>query len=490
MRRLKFDSLLASLPSRERDIVCAMVTAQILAPQSKLAMTRWWRTTTIPGVFEVYEAVEEDLYASLDWLYERQDRIEKKLASRHLSEGGMVLYDLSSSYFEGKSCPLAAFGHNRDGKKGKLQVNYGLLTDTKGRPVAISVFKGNMGDAKTLLSEVQNVREKFGIKTLVMIGDRGMIGQKQIDGLKGLEGVGWITALKTGAIRGLVEQGHIQMGLFDERNIFELTHPDYPGERLMACRNPELAKQRAWVRQSLIEATKKELDKVRRLAGKRLKGRDVIGVRVGKVVNKYKVAKHFDLDIRDDGFEYLVNEERVAAEAALDGIYVIRTSVPADKLSTDDAVRSYKLLTQVERAFRHIKTMGLHVRPIRHRLEERVRAHLFLCMLAYYVMWNMIEAWRPIIFADEEQEAKKRRDPVAPSKRSKTAEAKVSSKILSDGTVVHSFDSLLHNMSGIVRNVCRRKNGDAKDATFEIVTTPDPKQMQALELLETISCSQ
>jgi len=486
MRRVGLESLLASVPCAERRLVSAMIAVQILAPRSKLAMTRWWEPTTLPEVYGVADATEDDLYAAMDWLLERQERIENKLAKRHLREGGMVLYDLSSSYFEGRCCPLAAFGHDRDGKKGKRQVNYGLLTDAQGRPVAVSVFKGNVGDATTLVPEVKKVGERFGIKTVVIVGDRGMIGQKQIDQLKDREGVAWITALKTGAIRQLLQGGHLQMGLFDERNLFELAHPDFPGERLVACRNHALAKLRAQKRQSLLAATAKELDRVRAMAGRKLKGRDAIGVRVGKVVDKYKVAKHFDLEIRDDAFSYQINQERVAAEAALDGVYVVRTSVPADKLSTEDAVRSYKLLTRVEQAFRCLKTIDLHVRPIRHRLEERVRAHIFLCMLAYYVAWHMIEAWRPLLFADEDQAAKATRDPVAPAKRSAAADDKALTKVLDDGTLVHSFETLLHELSGIVRNTCRRKNAEG-EPTFDVVTTPTAHQKRALDLLEAIT---
>lgn len=487
MKRIGLDSLVGSIASPERNLVCAMIAIQILAPQSKLAMARWAKTTTLPESFSVTDAEEDDWYNALDWLLARQERIENKLAKRHLTEGGTVLYDLSSSYFEGKTCPLAAIGYSRDGKRGTLQVNYGLLTDAQGRPISVSVFKGNVGDAKTFLPALQKVRQRFGIKTLVIIGDRGMIGQKQIDTIKELDGVAWITALKTGAIEGLVKDKSIQMDLFDERNLFELTHPDFPGERLVACRNPALAKLRAEKRQSLLAATRKVLDKVCRMAGKRLKGSDVIGVRVGKVIDKYKVAKHFDLDIRDNAFTYHINEERVAQEAALDGLYVVRTSVAKDKLSADDTVRSYKLLTRVEKAFRCVKTIDLNVRPIRHRLEDRVRAHLFLCMLAYYVVWHMIEAWRPVLFADEDQETKKTRDPVAPAKRSEAADAKAHTKRLDDGSIVHSFDTLLHSLSGIVRNLCRRKNADSNEPTFEVVTTPDAQQKRALDLLEAIT---
>ena len=487
MQRLGFANLISSRPSRQRDLAVAMVVARILEPDSKLATTRWWHTTTLPAMLDVADADEDDLYAAMDWLLKSQDRIEKKLAARHLRDDGLVLYDLSSSYFEGVTCPLAAFGHNRDGKKGKLQVNYGLLTDRRGIPVSVSVFKGNTGDPKTLLPQVDKVRRDFGIEQFVLVGDRGMIAQKQIDALREIDGIDWIAALRPEAIKKLVTSGAIQMGLFDERNLFGLIHPDFPGERLVACRNPELAKRRSQKRKSLLEATVKELEKVRRMVQRgRLHGKDNIGVRVGKVVNKYKVGKHFTLDIHDDKFGFAIDQEKVAAEASLDGIYVIRTSLSVQRISDEDAVRSYKLLSQVERAFRSFKTIDLKVRPIRHRLEDRVQAHVFLCMLAYYVQWHMIEAWRPLLFCDEAQKAKATRDPVAPAKRSKEALRKVHSKTLDDGSEVHSFQTLLKVLSGIVRNICRIP-GKAPDApTFDVLTTPNAKQQQALDLLETI----
>ncbi len=488
MQQLGFDALVASRPSRERDLVVAMVVARILEPDSKLATTRWWHTTTLPADLGVSDADEDALYEAMDWGLARQDRIEQKLAARHLAAGGLVLYDLTSSYFEGTTCPLAAFGHNRDGKKGKRQVNYGLLTEGRGCPVAVSVFKGNTGDPPTLLPEVQRVRERFGIERLVMVGDRGMISQTQITALKTLAGTDWITALKTEALRDLVATGHVQLGLFDERNLFELTHPDFPGERLVACRNPELAALRAHKRHALLAATTKELDKVRGMVARgRLRGREAIGVRVGKVVNKYRVAKHFRLEIQDDRFAFEIDAARVAAEAALDGLYVIRTSLPAERLDAADTVRAYKRLSDVERAFRALKTIDLKVRPIRHRLEERVRAHIFLCMLAYYVEWHMREAWRPLLFADEDQAAKLTRDPVAPAKRSAAALRKVHTKVLDDGTPVHSFGTLLKNLSQIVRNVCRQRGAGPDAPTFELVTTPSPTQQRAYELLKTIS---
>ena len=488
MTQLGFESLLASRTSRERDLVLAMVTARILEPTSKLATTRWWHTTTLPDAYGVTDANEDDLYAALDWLITRQAPIEKKLAARHLPTGGFVLYDLSSSYFEGTTCPLAKRGYNRDGKSGKLQVNYGLLTDPRGCPVAVSVFEGNTGDPKTLLPQVEKLQKTFAIDQLVLIGDRGMISQKQITALKQREGIAWITALRTGAIRTLVDGGYLQIGLFDQRNLFEVTHPDFPGERLVACRNPQLALLRAHKRQALLDATSRELEKVRGMIARgTLKGKAAIGVRVGKVVDKYKMAKHLILDIREQGFDFHLDDDTVSAEAALDGLYVVRTSVPAHRLATDDVVRSYKMLSQVERAFRSLKTIDLEVRPIRHRLEDRVKAHIFLCMLAHYVAWHMMEAWRPLLFSDEDQQAKTTRDPVAPATRSDAALAKVHTKVLNDGTPVHSFHTLLQDLSSIVSNTCRRHEAStASEPTFNLVTTTSPTQQRAYDLLKSI----
>lgn len=487
MKRLGFDALLSSRPCRERDLVVAMVAARILAPHSKLATTRWWHFTTLPEILGVSDATEDDLYGAMDWLLARQERIEKKLAARHLRENGLVLYDLTSSYFEGVTCPLAALGHSRDGIRGKLQVNYGLLAAPGGCPVSVSVYEGNTGDPTTLLEQVTKVKDAFGIKNLVLVGDRGMITQKQINSLKDIEGVDWISALKTGGIRELLHSGALQMGLFDERNLFELTHPDFPGERLIACRNPELARMRAAKRQDLLLATTQELDKVKRMVEKgRLTGRDKIGVRVGRVINKYKMAKHLTLVIDDQRFDYEIRQDQVAAEAALDGIYVIRTSLPKERISAPDAVRSYKSLSDVERAFRCLKSIDLLVRPIRHRLEDRVRAHIFLCMLSYYVEWHMLEAWRPLLFADEDQKAKAKRDPVAPAKRSDEALRKAATHSLGDGTPAHSFRTLLEELACIVRNMCHRVGADPSEPTFLMTTTPNPRQARALALLDAI----
>jgi hypothetical protein len=487
MKRLGFDALLSSRPCRERDLVVAMVAARILKPHSKLATTRWWHFTTLPQILGVSDATEDDLYGAMDWVLARQERIEKKLAARHLRENGLVLYDLSSSYFEGVTCPLAALGHSRDGIKGKLQVNYGLLAAPGGCPVSVSVYEGNTGDPTTLLEQVTKVKDAFGIKNLVLVGDRGMITQKQINSLKDIEGVDWISALKSGGIRELLHSGALQMGLFDERNLFELTHPDFPGERLIACRNPELARMRAAKRQDLLLATTQELDKVKRMVEKgRITGRGKIGVRVGRVINKYKMAKHLALVIDDGRFGYEIRQDQVAAEAALDGIYVIRTSLPKERISAPDAVRSYKSLSDVERAFRCLKSIDLLVRPIRHRLEDRVRAHIFLCMLSYYVEWHMLEAWRPLLFAEEDQKAKAKRDPVAPSKRSDEALRKAATHSLGDGTPAHSFRTLLEELACIVRNICHRVGADPSEPTFLMTTTPNPRQARALALLDAI----
>jgi len=488
LQRLDLARCLDSRRSRNRDLVVAMIIARILAPNSKLATTRWWQDTTLPAILGVEDANESELYAALDWLLQRQQPIEKKLAARHLQNDALALYDLSSSYFEGVTCPLAAFGHNRDLKKGKLQVNYGLLTNVRGIPVAVSVFEGNTGDPKTLLVQVNCMRERFAIERFVLVGDRGMITQKQVDVLQTLEGIDWITALRPGAIRHLLDDKVLQMGLFDERNLFELSHPDFPGERLVACRNPELAKRRAEKRRSLLEATVKELDQVCAMVERRrLQGEDKIGLRVGKVINKYKVAKHFILEIQPRHFAYSLDQDKIAAEAALDGLYVIRTSLDQHHISAEDAVRSYKQLSHVERAFRSMKTVDLQVRPIRHRLEGRVRAHIFLCVLAYYVQWHMVEAWRELLFCDEDQDAKTTRDPVAPATRSAAALHKVQTRTLDDGSAAHSFQTLLHHLSTIVRNTCTIPCANADPPVFEIDTTPNAKQQRAYELLKTIT---
>jgi transposase len=489
MQRLGFESLLATRASPERDRVCAMVAARILAPHTKLATTRWWHYTTLAEECGVMGADEQDLYTAMDWLLKHQRTIERKLAARHLQQGALALYDLSSSYFEGKCCPLGKIGHSRDGKKNKLQVNYGLLAAKNGCPIAISVYEGNTSDTKTLMPQVQQLREEFALKQLVLVGDRGMISHKAIAELRELPGLDWITALKSTQIRALVQGETLQLGLFDEQNLFEFTHEEYPRERLIACRNPVLGRLRAHKRQALLEATQKELQKIQTsVASGRLTGRAKIGVRVGRVVNKYKVAKHFALQIEESDFTFSLREEQIAAEAALDGVYVIRTSVAEARMSAPDTVRNYKALCEVERAFRSMKSIDLKIRPIHHWLENRVRAHIFLCMLAYYVEWHMREAWRELMFADEQIELKATRDPVAPAERSEAALEKVATHTLDDGrTPAHSFRTLLESLATIARNTCRTRAAKPEAATFQIDTAPNRTQQRAFELLRAIA---
>jgi transposase len=492
MQRLDVAKLLAARACQERDLVLAMIAARILAPQTKLATVRWWANTTLPETFGVEDADEQQLYAAMDWLLERQDRIQKKLAARHLEAGAMALYDLSSSYYEGATCPLARRGYSRDRKKGTLQVNYGLLTDSRGCPVAISVHAGDTADPVTLAPEIDRLKGAFAIDRFVIVADRGMISQKAVEDLKTNHGVDWISALKTTSIRTLVEAGQIQLDLFDERNLFEATSPDYPGERLIACRNLALARLRAHKRADMLAATEANLLRIQaRVAAGRLSGRDKIALAVGKIVNQYKMAKHIQLDIGDDSFTFTRNRDKIAAEAALDGVYVIRTSLPAERMSAPDCVRSYKSLSRIERAFRTLKSVDLKIRPIHHRLADRVRAHLVLCMLAYYVEWHMREAWREIMFADEDQEAKATRDPVAPAQRSAKALRKVHTRHLDDGSPTHSFSTLLAELATITRNTCRTPGADAADPhntpSFQLTTTASPQQRRAYDLIQTIT---
>jgi transposase len=487
MQRLGFASLIASKASPQRDRVMAMVAARILSPNTKLATTRWWHTTTLAETFNVSDADEDDLYAAMDWLLARQSTIEKKLVKRHHNAGERVLYDLSSSYFEGSTCPLAKRGYSRDHRRDKLQVNYGLLTNALGCPMAISAFAGNTADSLTFLPAVEQLCHQYGVERLVMIGDRGMISNKAIAQMRSTDGVDWITALKGTSIRALIHQTHLQLDLFDERNLLAFRSPDYPGERLVACRNLELARLRAHKREELLCATERHLDKIRdQVQCGKLQGEDKIGVKVGRVVNQYKVAKHFHLDISGSAFSFTRDAQRIATEAALDGLYVIRTSLPKKQMDSAECVRSYKSLAQVERAFRSIKGMDLKVRPIHHRLEGRVRAHLLLCMLAYYVEWHLREAWRELLFADTDQAAKASRDPVAPAKRSASALQKVSSHTLPDGTPAHSFATLIAALSMIVRNTCLATQPGEEATPFDITTTANEKQRRAFELLKNI----
>ncbi len=487
VKKLGLDKLISAKPCRERNIIVAVIVARLCKPDSKLAMTRWWNDTTLPELLDLEGVTEDDIYKAMDWLLAHQKRIEKKLAKRHLKDGDMVLYDLTSSYFEGVTCPLAKIGKSRDRKRNTLQVNYGLVASKSGCPVSVDVYDGNTGDPSTLMEQVHKAQKNFGINDMVLVGDRGMVTQKQIDEIKEVDGIGWITALKTGAIRKLVDGGALQLDLFDERNLFEFEHDDFPGERLVACRNPVLARKRAHKRESMLEATEKELEKVCAMVERgTLKKKDKIGVRVGKVINKYRMAKHAVLRIEDNNFSFEFDKKSIAAEAAIDGIYVIRTCVSKKTMSKEDAVRNYKNLTNVERAFKSLKSIDLMVRPIRHRTEDRVRAHIFLSMLGYYVQRYMLEALRPLLFADEDQNAKATRDPVAPAKRSAKALEKVQTKTLEDGTKVHSLGTLLHHMSTITRDECVQQLAVNKNNTFVIDTKPNPKQQRVYELLREI----
>jgi transposase len=483
VKKLGLDKMVASKPCRERNLIVATIVARVCAPDSKLAMTRWWKDTTLPELLDLDGVDEDDIYEAMDWLLARQRRIEKKLAKRHLREGDLVLYDLSSSYFEGETCPLARRGKSRDRKRNTLQVNYGLVATREGCPVSVSVYEGNTGDSTTLMEQVHRVRDDFGIHEVVLVGDRGMITQRQIDELRAMDDIAWITALKTGGIRKLVEGGALQLDLFDERNLFELTSPDYPGERLVACRNAALGRKRGHKRMSMLEATEGELSKIRTslergTLRKTERSKERIGLRVGKIINKYKMAKHFVLQIEENRFDFERNEQSIANESALDGLYVIRTSVPADKMDAAESVRSYKMLTSVERAFKSLKSVDLMVRPIRHYTENRVRAHVFLCMLTYYVQRYMKEALRPMLFADDDLEHQATQDPVAPAKRSSRANKKVATKKLDDGTPVESFRTLLHHMSTITRDSYIQKLPNGQTHTFDLDTRPDTQHQK------------
>lgn len=489
LRKLGLEQLLHSRRSAERDRAVALVAARVLRPTSRLALARMLdpqtATSTLGAALGVEGVTSDQLYAAMDWLGRAQPRIEKKLAERHLKEGTLLLYDVTSTYFEGRRCPLAALGHNRDGKKGKLQIVVGMLCAPNGCPVAVEVFPGNTGDPATLASQIFKVRERWGLRRVVWVADRGLLTDARInEEVRPVEGLEWITALRSPAIGALVDSGDLQLSLFDERDLFELQSTDYPGERLVACRNPLLAEERARKRESLLRATERELEKIAaatRREKRRLVGRDKIGLRVGKVLGKYKVAKHFVLDITDTGFTYHRDQARIDQEARLDGVYVIRTSVPAAEIETEAVVRSYKELSQVEWAFRDLKTVHLEVRPVRHRLEDRVRAHAFICMLAYYVVWHMRRALAPLLFQDDDPAGAEgdRRSIVAPARRSIRARRKAQRKRTDDGLPVHSFETLLDDLATLTDN--RMRFGTA---TFRQVAQPTVLQKRAFELLD------
>lgn len=488
MQHLKLDDIIASKPCRERDLTLAMIAEQILHPTSKLGFTRLWNTTTLPEELDISNADEDDLYATMDWLYQRQERIEKKLAVKHLHDDAQVLYDVTSSYYEGHTCALAQFGHNRDKKKGKQIIVYGMMTDVQGRPISVQVYKGNTGDPTTVPDQVDKLLNRFDLKRVVLVGDRGMLTQAQIDQLKEHPGIGWISCLRFDAIRELVNQGDLQLSLFDQQNLAEISSHDYPGERLIACYNPLMAEQRKRKRKELLEATEESLDKIIHEVNRRTKkimDQATIGQKVGRVINKYKMGKHFDLQIRKGHFSYTQKEESIKREYELDGIYVVRTSETRDKLSADDAVRSYKNLSSVEQLFRTLKGVETLVRPIRHREERRVKAHIFICMLAYYVEWHMRKALAPLLFDDEQlTENKKTRDPVAPAEPSIQAKQKKSNRKTADGLPIHSFKTLLVELGMYMRNYCsiRGVNTESK-LSINRYTELSPVQKRAFELL-------
>lgn len=491
LRRIGLESVIGSKGARLRDLSLAMITARIINPGSKLALSRGLGAqtfdNTIGETLNVTDADEEELYQAMDWLRSRQDAIERALAKRHLSERTMVLYDVTSTYFEGRRCPLARLGHSRDGHREKAQIVFGLLTDNEGCPVAVEVFEGNTGDPKTLAVQVDKIRRRFGLEKVVLVGDRGLITQARInEDLRTAPGLEWITALRSPAIQQLLAKGAIQLSLFDEKDLAEIFSPDYPGERLIVCKNPLLADERKRKREDLLRATEKELEKVRAATGRtrnQLRGKDAIGLRVGKVLGRYKVGKHFHLHMTETSFRYERNVANIDAESALDGFYVIRTSLGKDVLDADDTVLAYKRLAQIERAFRSLKTVDLKVRPIYHRLAERVRAHVFLCVLAYYVEFHMRRALRPLLFDDDDRIAAqaKRQSAVAKAQRSDRALKKAASKTTEEGSPVHSFRTLLADMATLAKNTVQ-PTGDTP--AFDMLTSPTPLQKRVFELLE------
>ena len=486
VRRLELEPLLSSKPCRERDLVLAMLVERLLDPASKLATTRLWHNSTLAEELSVEDAQEDELYQALDWLLARQAQIEKKLAERHLHEGSEVLYDISSSYYEGRCCSLVHYGHNRDGKRDRPIIVYGVLTNTEGRPVSVEVHPGNTGDATTVPGQVKKLRERFGLSRVVLVGDRGMLTEKQIAQLKQHPELGWISALKAGAFRQLVEAGALQLSLFDQQNLVEIRTALYPDERLVACFNPLLAEERKRKREELLQATEKELEAVQRQVARRKKKilrKEEIALKVGRVVNRFKMAKHFALTIEDGRFQAQRRKEGIREEGLLDGVYVIRTSESKENLVAPDVVRHYKNLTNVERAFRCWKGMDIRVRPIYLRTEEHVRAHIFLCLLAYYVEWHMRAVLAPLLFEEEDLvQYRQQRDPVAPAKPSTVVQTKKQRKQTEEGFPVQSFSTLLQALATRCRNTCQVQ-ARTEAPTFEQVTQATPLQVKAFELL-------
>jgi hypothetical protein len=492
LRHLGLEDLIASRRCRQRDLVVAMIIQRLIDPCSKLASTRCWQDTTLAEELSVADADVDELYDALDWLLARQKRIEKKLAGRHLGEGASALYDVSSSYYEGRTCVLAQWGYNRDGKEGTLCIVYGVLTDGQGRPVAVEVYPGNTGDPTTVPDQVQKLRQQFALQRVVLVGDRGMLTQTQINRLKEYPQLGWISALRSESIRQLIGSGAIQLSLFDQQDLAEIAAPEFPGERLMVCFNPLLAEERRRKREDLLVSTEKELKKLAAAVARRTRtpmSAKEIALRAGKQQNRFKMGKHFRLTIADGQFQWQRDEQSIEQEKKLDGIYVVRTSEPADRLSSEDAVRTYKGLSQVERAFRVLKSLDLRIRPIHHRTEDHVRGHIFLCLLAYYVEWHMRKALAPVLFDDEElDEARGKRDPVKPAKPSASAKAKKATRQTPDGLPVHSFQTLIAALATRCRNTCRIPaiDEDSKQPglAFPRLTEPTALQTRVFKLLE------
>src|SRR5215831_2297907 len=491
LRQLGLDKILDPRSCRPRDLAIAMIAARILDPGSKLATARalhpdTW-SSSLSGYLGLEGVTEDELYRAMDWLLERQSTIEAALAKKHLSEGGLVLYDLTSTYFEGRHCQLARLGHSRDDKSGKPQIVFGLLTDAAGCPVAVEVWEGNTADPKTIPAQVKKLRERFGLKRLVLVGDRGMITSARIrEDFSEDSGISWITALRATSIQKLAADGALQLSLFDTVDLAEIAHPDYPGERLVVCFNPILSEERARKREDLLQATEKELEKIAaatRRQKRPLRGKHTIGLGVGRVLGRFKVGKHYQINIEEDGFRYARRAESIEREKKLDGIYVIRTNVPAESMPASDVVRNYKQLSGVERAFRSLKTVDLHVRPIHHRLADRVRAHVFLCMLAYYVEWHMREKLAPLLFDDHDKAAAqaRRESIVKPARRSAAAERKALTKQTAQGEPVHSFQSLLADLATLTINRVQPTNQAVP--AFDKLAVPTPVQQRAFALL-------
>jgi transposase len=490
LRKLGIESLLDASSSRQRDLAVAMVAARILDPSSKLATARTLNPDTLSSslgeLLNLGKVQDDDLYRAMDWLLERQSTIEESLAKRHFAEGGLVLYDLTSTYFEGRHCHLAHLGHSRDGKGDKPQIVFGLLTNAAGCPVAVEVFEGHTADPKTVPAQVKKLRERFGLKQVVFVGDRGMITSARLREDFSGEGLSWITALRATSIQRLAADGALQSSLFDTADLAEITHPDYPDERLVACFNPLLAERRARKREELLQATEVQLDKIvaaTRRQKRPLRGKHNIGLRAGRLLGRYKMGKHYLLHIEEDSFRYERKPDSIDREKKLDGIYVIRTNVKAELMSSSEVVRSYKQLSNVERAFRSMKSVDLKVRPIHHRLADRVRSHVFLCMLAYYVEWHMRRNLAPLLFEDHDKQAtEQRRDSVVkPAMRSRSADRKAAKKQNEQGLPVHSFRSLLADLATLTLN--RIQPGDSDLPAFHKLSNPTPIQTQAFSLL-------